>query len=410
MEDAHITLSDLGAEASGMALFGVYDGHGGREVAVFCEQMLPDVVRRRISEICSSSGKACSSTATPSPSGGSAASSISERQLGRLLVQAYHEIDVMLRQPEHQKTLLKIKRDCPGAVDTGTTPQERLLSMARNSVKADLDKAQQQGSLSREEANRLMTKTVLMKRMEAQIQAMPRAPPETMASARTVGCTAVTVLLTPTHIVCANAGDSRAVLYRDGRAIALSQDHKPNDEKERRRILAAGGQINEAPHARGTQFRINGSLNLSRSIGDLEYKQRHDLPPEKQVVCATPDIVTMELKPQDSFLVIACDGVWDVKTNDEVCRFVVARLRAGLPMARVVEELLDDCMAADPKQTGGLGGDNMTCVIVRLTHSESQLGPEKPDSRDSHDQLRQPDESVALDTRRRWLCGLCSKA
>lgn len=409
MEDSHITLCDLGAEASGTALFGVYDGHGGREVAVFCEQMLPDVVRRRISEICSASGKALSSTATPSPAGSMSGGAISERQLGRILVQAYHEMDAMLRQPEHQKTLFKIKRDTPGAMDTGTTPQERLLSMARNSVKADLDKAQQQGSLSREEANRLMTKTVLMKRMEAQIEAMPRPPPETMASARTVGCTAVTVLITSTHIVCANAGDSRAVLCRDGRAMPLSQDHKPNDEKERRRILAAGGKINEAPHARGTQFRINGSLNLSRSIGDLEYKQRHDLPPEKQVVCSTPDIVTMELKPQDSFVVIACDGIWDVKTNDEVCRFVVARLRAGLPLARVVEELLDDCLAADPKQTGGLGGDNMTCVIVRLNRNRSSPEAADRDATNGHE-LRQPDESVALDTRRRWLCGLCSKA
>ena len=57
------------------------------------------------------------------------------------------------------------------------------------------------------------------------------------------GCTAVTCMITPTHIICANAGDSRAVLGRNGQTIPLSYDHKPNNKIERERIIKAGGTV-----------------------------------------------------------------------------------------------------------------------------------------------------------------------
>lgn len=79
------------------------------------------------------------------------------------------------------------------------------------------------------------------------------------------GCTACVVLITPTKIYTANAGDSRAVLCRKGHALPLSSDHKPENEIERKRIQAAGGDI--------VNGRVNGGLNLSRSFGDFNYKK-----------------------------------------------------------------------------------------------------------------------------------------
>lgn len=86
-------------------------------------------------------------------------------------------------------------------------------------------------------------------------------------------------------LTIANAGDSRAVLCREGgRAEALSFDHKPQQEREMNRIAKAGGFVN--------QFgRVNGNLNLSRSIGDLKYKQVPGLTPAEQMITAEPDIV-----------------------------------------------------------------------------------------------------------------------
>ena len=65
----------------------------------------------------------------------------------------------------------------------------------------------------------------------------------------------------------------------------------------------------------GGVSRVNGNLNLSRAIGDLKYKGNQQLPPADQIITAQPDIVKMELTPADRFFVLACDGVWDVMSN-----------------------------------------------------------------------------------------------
>ena len=90
--------------------------------------------------------------------------------------------------------------------------------------------------------------------------------------AQYTGCTATVCLITKEAIYCANAGDSRSVLGRStGQNMTqeLSTDHKPDDPEEKKRIEAAGGFVEEN--------RVNGSLNLSRSMGDFEYKNKKDL-------------------------------------------------------------------------------------------------------------------------------------
>ncbi len=64
--------------------------------------------------------------------------------------------------------------------------------------------------------------------------------------------------------------------------MALSEDHKPDDPKESNRISAAGGYVVEG--------RVNGNLNLSRALGDMEYKKDKNITPEKQIITSLPDI------------------------------------------------------------------------------------------------------------------------
>lgn len=92
------------------------------------------------------------------------------------------------------------------------------------------------------------------------------------------GCTAVAALLTRNNVLyVSNAGDSRAVIStRDGKAIPLSQDHKPKQAKEATRIQNAGGFVENG--------RVNGSLALSRALGDFNFKANHGLTPDKQAV------------------------------------------------------------------------------------------------------------------------------
>jgi len=94
----------------------------------------------------------------------------------------------------------------------------------------------------------------------------------------------VSALVTPTHIIVANCGDSRCVLVRAGKAVDMSIDHKPYLEAEQRRIEHAGGTV--------TMRRVNGDLAVSRALGDYVYKQVHDLPARAQQVSAEPEIMT----------------------------------------------------------------------------------------------------------------------
>lgn len=171
------------------------------------------------------------------------------------------------------------------------------------------------------------------------------------------GCTAVTVMVANNRVVCANTGDSRAVLCRkSGAVVPLSEDHKPTADEEVRRIEAAGSTIEGG--------RVNGVLGVSRAIGDFDFKDRPDLPWTEQAVTAKPDITEVALTKEDNFIVIACDGIWEVLSNEEVCKFVSESLVATKDdVGRVAEMLIDKCLApAAP----GLGCDNMSVVIVKF--------------------------------------------
>ncbi|KAJ6944246.1 protein phosphatase 2C 60 [Populus alba x Populus x berolinensis] len=118
----------------------------------------------------------------------------------------------------------------------------------------------------------------------------------------TSGSTACVAIIRNNQLYVANAGDSRCVISRKGQAFDMSKDHKPDLVVERERIVNAGGFI--------VVGRVNGTLNLSRAIGDAELKQNKKLPAEQQIVTANPDIRTVELCDDDEFLVLACDGIW----------------------------------------------------------------------------------------------------
>jgi len=90
-------------------------------------------------------------------------------------------------------------------------------------------------------------------------------------------------------------------------------------------------------------------LNLSRSLGDLEYKQNKRLPPEDQMITANPDVFIETLTDDCDFMIVACDGVWDCKTNQEACDFVTNALKKNpnMKLSKIIEELLDEILAPD---------------------------------------------------------------
>jgi protein phosphatase 1G len=184
-----------------------------------------------------------------------------------------------------------------------------------------------------------------------------------------VGSTAVVCCVRPDAYVVANAGDSRAVLCRRGRAIDLSEDHKPNVPSERSRIQKAGGFITERDVGLPSPvYRVNGDLSISRAIGDLRHKQNAHAAPQDQVIISTPDVKVVRRDVGDEFAVLACDGIWDVLSSQQAVDFlrpqVACVLEGKLSPASAVESLLDFCLTPDPAKTKGIGSDNMTVVLV----------------------------------------------
>merc|ERR1719430_1215410 len=119
------------------------------------------------------------------------------------------------------------------------------------------------------------------------------------------GCTAVVALLAGNRLYDANAGDSRCVVCRDGVAVEMSFDHKPEDEVELRRIRGAGGKVTP-------DGRVNGGLNLSRAIGDHAYKRVESLSLQEQMISPQPDVKVLDLNPStDHWMILACDGIWE---------------------------------------------------------------------------------------------------
>eukprot|EP00927_Polykrikos_kofoidii_P015714 TRINITY_DN17021_c0_g1_i1.p1 TRINITY_DN17021_c0_g1~~TRINITY_DN17021_c0_g1_i1.p1 ORF type:complete len:484 (+),score=103.23 TRINITY_DN17021_c0_g1_i1:69-1454(+) len=195
-------------------------------------------------------------------------------------------------------------------------------------------------------------------------------------SALKCGTTAVCCLLRGSEFVVSNIGDSRAVLCRGGNAVHLTSDHKPELPEEEARIKAAGGFLEEEalPGGRGNGYRVNGDLNLSRALGDLRYKDDAGRPAHAQVISGMPDTETHVLRAdEDEFVLLACDGVWECMTSQEVVNFVRRRLppagsKQGL--CKVLDELVDACCVDHPTQRGGLGCDNITAVLIRFENPQ----------------------------------------
>ncbi|KAF4380451.1 hypothetical protein F8388_024744 [Cannabis sativa] len=161
------------------------------------------------------------------------------------------------------------------------------------------------------------------------------------------GSTASTAVLVGNHLYVANVGDSRTIISKDGLAIPLSDDHKPNRSDERRRIENAGGVVMWA----GT-WRVGGVLAMSRAFGNRMLKQ---------YVVAEPEIKDLEIDEEIEMLVLASDGLWDVVANED-----------AVSLARTEEE--PEAAARKLTEVAFARGsaDNITCIVVKFHHDKAE--------------------------------------
>ncbi|KAJ7661362.1 phosphatase 2C-like domain-containing protein [Mycena polygramma] len=182
------------------------------------------------------------------------------------------------------------------------------------------------------------------------------------------GATAVVALVTRDTIYVANAGDSRSVISVKGEVEPLSFDHKPSNEVEKARISGAGGYIQEFGH----RARVNGNLAVSRALGDFQYKKNDDLSPKEQIITADPDVTCHEISEEDEFLVLACDGIWDCLSSQQVVDFIRYLISEGKDLTEIGEMMCEHCLAPEEHGAGAPGCDNLTIMIVALFHGRTK--------------------------------------
>ncbi|GAA5854830.1 hypothetical protein JCM8547_004087 [Rhodosporidiobolus lusitaniae] len=139
-------------------------------------------------------------------------------------------------------------------------------------------------------------------------------------------------------VYTANVGDARAVLSRGGRAVRLTYDHKGSDAKEAKRISDAGGFV--------LNNRVNGVLAVTRSLGDSSMKE---------FVVGSPYTTETSLGPGDEWLIVACDGLWDVCTDQEA----VDLIKDTTDPQEASQRLLDHALS-------NFSSDNLSILCVRL--------------------------------------------
>eukprot|EP00051_Salpingoeca_urceolata_P010762 m.132227 g.132227 ORF g.132227 m.132227 type:complete len:393 (-) comp16844_c0_seq2:361-1539(-) len=160
------------------------------------------------------------------------------------------------------------------------------------------------------------------------------------------GTTCVSVLIRNNKMFVAWVGDSLAVLSRGGKCVYLMDPHKPDRADERERIEKAGGMVSCVYGV----WRVNQVIAVSRSIGDVRLKE---------YISAEADVAEVSLTEDDEFVIIACDGLWDVMSPSQAVAFVHRHDAQSGSDKTVAQDLVQHALDEGSK-------DNITCMVVRL--------------------------------------------
>lgn len=261
------------------SLFCIFDGHGGDEVARFCEHNFSKHLKSNVS--------------------------FQRKSYKRALKETFLLMDTLMRSDDGKRELLKYKMVGPNQSTEIYTANEK----------------------------------------DSKIYS---------------GCTAIVALIVDRkRLFVANAGDCRGLLFKkSGQVLQLNREHKPSDPEELSRIVGAGGVV--------LNGRIDEILNLSRAIGDLEYKNNFLFEQTDQIISALPDVIEKEIDEDDFGLLLGCDGVYE-KLNDFAIRDIIFdRFEDDNSEDKALDDVFDQTVA--PALNASFSGyDNMTGILIRFT-------------------------------------------
>lgn len=331
MEDAHSFIVDF-AGVRGQGFFAVFDGHAGKHAAEWCgshfHEHLLDIL------------KANPDAAIPD-----------------VLNQSFHSVDKSISQMCEESDG-KIHSGCTAVtaflrIEDENGKQPFLETRSRSSLQGDDVKREQSmgsdsGSGDSADEGGTKKKTSNSNKLSRVLKSLSGGSSTLAAS--TDGSTKTTpgaesdsgVVIPPPSLrrvlYSANCGDARAVLCRAGKAVRLSYDHKGSDKQEAKRITDAGGFVMSG--------RVNGVLAVTRSLGDSSMKE---------FVVGSPYTTETELCDADEFLIIACDGLWDI-TGDQGAIDLIRHVKDAQQASEI---LVNHALSRQ-------SNDNVTVLVVRF--------------------------------------------
>ena len=190
----------------------------------------------------------------------------------------------------------------------------------------------------------------------------------------TSGSCGVILLIKKNKCIIANIGDSRLVMFKNKRVVFSTSDHKPNTYIEKHRIESQGGSVYQTTAAipiyqNGKLIEIPwrvcpGGLSVSRTFGDIESKDER-FGGKKGVVVALPDISEFELNDEYNFIVIGCDGIFDVLSNGEIIECIKIVLKINKSKNKKINELCGDFASMIIKSALAKESfDNVSCIVI----------------------------------------------
>ncbi|KAJ7497299.1 phosphatase 2C-like domain-containing protein [Mycena latifolia] len=333
MEDAHSFVVDFGG-VRGQGFFAVFDGHAGKHAAEWCgahfheyllsslkrlSMPIPDVLNQTFHDVDESLSRMCEESAGKIHSGCTA-------------VTAFLRVE----DADGHQSFLPPSQDSDDLGSVSSTD-------SNGGPSGDEGKSPK----SKKKSRRSLTGGRLRNAFKSLSGSSSPKTPRSQSPTAKFTAEGATITIPPSAarrvLYSANAGDARGVLCRAGKAVRLTYDHKGSDKQEAKRITDAGGFVMSG--------RVNGVLAVTRSLGDSSMKE---------FVVGAPYTTETELCDDDEFLILACDGLWDV-TSDQAAVDLIREIDDAQIASQM---LLKDAMANHTS-------DNVTVLVVRFKNSSA---------------------------------------
>ncbi|KXN90607.1 hypothetical protein AN958_03847 [Leucoagaricus sp. SymC.cos] len=338
MEDAHSFVVDFDS-IRGQGFFSIFDGHAGKHAAEWCGQHfhclldalhklpdtpIPDILNHTFHDVDGALSRMCEE-------------SDGKIHSGCTVVTAFLRI-------EDDNGLQSFMNDIPASptANSAIIENDDISSKSGSGESLSINGEAKDVKDSKSKRNRLRNR--LKNFAGSSSKVIPPTSPRSSSptGTRRVSSEGMTITIPPSSsrrvLYCANAGDARGVLCRNGKAVRLTYDHKGSDRQEAKRITDAGGFV--------LSGRVNGVLAVTRSLGDSSMKE---------FVVGAPYTTETELCDKDEFLILACDGLWDVISDQQSVDLIRDTQSAQEASAKLLKHAISHHTT-----------DNVTVIVVRF--------------------------------------------